>query len=219
MTCIIIPRRRVAAVFLILSHLWIILLPDAIRAQGSGCGYDRGRPTVAGARTSFQVFDFECAERELNDVLKQGNLTSATRAEAHALLAAVHYQSTQDSTHRREKVLGQLREVFKADAEWRGTLDIQGPEFLGLVDQARRDVERSAAKPPATAKTETPKMERPVDVQPTGKSGGGSKKWIYVALGAGVIGVAALALGGGGGGGATDQNLPDFPPHPSNGGK
>jgi len=207
-------RRRLAAV-LTFAYLWSLLFAQVQSVRAADCSYDTSNPSIGSARTSFQIFDFECAEKELLDVLKKKDLGMEDRANAHMLLAAVYYEMFQGETHRRQKILEQFEEAFTAYRNWKGTLDIQSPEFRELMEEARASVE-------SQQKQEEP--EQPViSRNPTGTTAqkGSSKKWLLIGLGAVVVvGGVALAAGGGGGGngdggGNGTTALPDFPDPPN----
>lgn len=210
---------RLIAVAVLTAYLSAALWPDWALAQTPECAYDRKSPSLAHARSSFQEFDFVCAEREVNDLLKLSSLDAGTQADAHALLAAIYFQSLPDNQNRREKVIESFRRTYSLRPNWNGQPDVQTPAFRELMAEAKRQVEqlRQKEKPAAPPPT-TPGKPAPAPTESkTQAKGGGSKTWIYVALGAAAVGVAALALGGGGGGGGNGGggDLPDFPPPPA----
>ena len=210
-------KPNMIAAALLLTHLWAFILPDFVRAQTAECEYDKRTPALDSARMNFQVFNFHCAEMEILDLLKVDTVGLETKASAHMLLAAVYYEMLQDDAQRRSKILDQFKAAFKSYRDWRGQLDIQSPEFRSLMEEARRELDAAAPKPepPKAPSPETPVVTQPPVVANEETGGGGSKKWLLIALGAGAVGVAVLALGGGGSKPAPpDETLPGFPPHP-----
>lgn len=207
---------RLTGIVVLMSYVFAALMPSGLMAQTSDCPYDRKSPSLSHARASFQEFDFACAEREVNDLLKVSSLDAGTKADAHALLAAIYFQSLPDNQNRREKVIEEFRRTYALRPNWNGQPDVQTPAFRQLMAEAKRQVEQLSQKdkpapPPTTAQTKP----QPVEPQTQTKRGS-NKTWMYVAAGAVVAGVAVLALGGGGGdGGGGGTTLPGFPPHPS----
>lgn len=205
---------RPIAAALVMAYLCASLWPDRLAAQTTDCPYDRKAPSLAHARASFQEFDFICAEREVNDLLKSTSLDAGIRADAHALLAAILFQSLPDNQNRREKVIEELRRTYSLRPNWNGQPDVQTPAFRDLMAEAKRQVDqlkqkdKPAAPPPAVTASPEP-TEPKTEVQR-----GSKKTWIYVAAGAAVAAVAVVALGGGGSEGGGGGNLPGFPPHP-----
>ena len=207
--------RKFAVVGAIVMLLVAQMFPDIAQSQITECDYDRKSPSVESARGSFRIFDFQCAEQEIQDLLKQDALSLEEKASAHMLLAAVYFEMLQDDAQRRGKTLEQFKEAFRSYRDWRGDLDIQSPEFRAIMEDAKQDIQAEANVPTQTdGATETPVVTRPPHTgSESGK--GGSKKWLLIGLGAGAVGVAALVLAGGGGGNDNgDKTLPDFPSHP-----
>lgn len=203
---------------LVTSYVWASVAPDGALAQTAECNYDRKAPSLKSARGSFQEFDFACAERELTDLLKAPNLDAGVQADAHALLAAIYFQTLPDNKSRREKVIEEFRRTYSLRPEWNGRPDIQTPAFRDLMTEAKRQVDqlRQKDKPAPPPTTTAPKPTPAVTAESKPASKGGSKKtWVYVAIGAAAAGVAVIALGGGGGGSNGGSNLPNFPPPPA----
>ncbi len=204
---------------LLMAYLCVTLVPESAQGQATDCAYDRRAPTIASARASFQEFDFVCAEREVADLLKAATFDAGTQADAHALLAAIHFQTLPDTKNRREKVIEDFRRTFSLRPDWRGQLEVQTPAFRDLMTEAKRQVEQLRQKDkPAPPPSPTPAKQTPRTADTQSDSKGSSKKWILVAVGAAAVGVAVLALGGGGGTTSTGD-LPAFPPHPGGGSK
>lgn len=209
---------RSLAAFVVMTYFSAFAWPEHVAAQSSDCGYNRSAPSLASARASFQEFDFFCAERELGDLLKVSSLSAGVQADAHALLAAIYFQTLPDNQNRREKVIEEFRRTYSLRPDWRGQPDVQTPAFRDLMTEAKRQVDqlRQKEKPP-TSSSGTANQPTPAIKESKPAGGGKSKKtWLYVAAGAAAVGVAVLALGGGGGGGGNggDGTLPDFPPPP-----
>lgn len=209
------PARAMTLLGAMAVLLWVQLSADLVQAQSGDCGYDRRKPSVENARQSFRIFDFQCAEQELLDLLGTKTLSIEEKANAHVLLAAVYFEMLQNDAQRRGKIIEQFKEAFRSYRDWRGDLDIQSPEFRALMEEAREDLQAEAnAEQPADSAVSAPVVARPPHEGGESKKGG-SKKWILIGLGVGAVGVAALALGGGGGSnGNGDNSLPGFPSHP-----
>ncbi|GAB4323696.1 MAG: hypothetical protein Kow0074_16160 [Candidatus Zixiibacteriota bacterium] len=201
-------KRYIALAVMSVYLLSLSRVTNTALAQSPECSFDRDHPSIDNARTSFQIFDFKCAEEELQAVLQQESLSVEQKANAHMLLAAVYYEMFQDESQRRAKILAQFKEAFKSYREWRGELDIQSPEFRKLMEEARASVEAEVEQP------QTPVITREPVATPESKGGG--KKWLLIGLGAAVVvgGVALAAGGGGGDNGGGTTSLPDFPDHP-----
>ena len=207
--------RKIVVVGAMAALLGAQLFPDIAQSQVTECDYDQQNPSVDSARGSFRIFDFQCAELEIQDLLKQDALSLEEKASAHMLLAAVYFEMLQDDAQRRGKTLQQFKEAFRSYRDWRGDLDIQSPEFRAIMEDAKQDIqaEANAASASDTA-AQVPVVTRPPHTgSESGK--GGSKKWLLIGLGVGAVGVAALVLAGGGGGNDNgDKTLPNFPSHP-----
>ncbi len=212
---ITIVNGRSLVCMLIASLLCATVWPDCALAQTVECNYDRKAPSLKSARGSFQEFDFACAERELTDLLKSPNLDAGVQADAHALLAAIYFQTLPDNKSRREKVIEEFRRTYSLRPEWSGRPDVQTPAFRDLMTEAKRQVDqlrqRDKPSPPPASTATKPTPAVTAETKPASK-GGSKKTWIYVAVGAAAAGVAVMALGGGGNGGSA--TLPNFPPPP-----
>jgi hypothetical protein len=235
---------RAIAVVALACFLQAGVLPSISSAQTPQCPYDRAKPTLESARISFKSLNYRCAEQEIQDVLKNSALTIEDKADAHILLAAVYFAMLKNDTEKRDRVIDQFKEAFKAYREWKGELDISSTEFIDMMKQAQEQVDKEAATAPPTTTTtapgttEAPKetitpvvTEQPKDTTKTTAiapatgekaAGGGGKplytKWWAIVLGIGLVaGAVALAGGGGGdgGGGTVLDTLPNFPDHPA----
>ena len=208
---------RPFVIVILASYLCASFWPDCALAQTAECSYDRRAPSLASARSSFQEFDFACAEREVADLLKVTSLAAGTQADAHALLAAILFQTLPDNQNRRERVIEEFRRTFSLRPDWNSQLDVQSPAFRDLMTEAKRQVEQLRAKDKPSPSTESTAKPTPgLKTTKEDTKSGSSKKWILVAVGAAAVGVAVLALGGGGGS-TSSGDLPDFPPHPGDG--
>ncbi|UCC43926.1 MAG: hypothetical protein JSU65_12565 [Candidatus Zixiibacteriota bacterium] len=132
-----------------LLSLLIIFGSTGVVAQtgGTECAYDKSAPSLESARRAFKVTNYECAELELNDLLKDTTLTLKERADAHVLLAAVYYATLRDKDEKQSRVMEQFVAAFKSYRDWRGELDIRSPEFLALMQQAQQSVDAVKAAP------------------------------------------------------------------------
>ena len=229
---------RAVAVAALACFLQASVLPSISSAQTPQCSYDRAKPTLESARISFKSLNYRCAEQEIQDVLTNPALSIEDKADAHILLAAVYFAMLKNDTEKRDRVIDQFKEAFKAYREWKGELDISSTEFIDMMKQAQEQVDKEAATAPPTT-TEAPKetttpvvTEQPKDTAKTiaiapateekAAEGGGKPlytKWWAIVLGIGLVaGAVALAGGGGGDNGGGDgvlDTLPNFPDHPS----
>ncbi len=109
--------------------------------QTGGCPFDPTFPTVEHARESFRVAKYNCARLELLDLLAIDTVNNRTRADAHALMAAVQYATTYEKKERRQRTRREFIEVFHAFRYWRGELEIPEYEFKGIMKDARELVD------------------------------------------------------------------------------
>jgi len=200
----------------ILVSLIILTWTCPVPAQDAPCEFDAEEPSLAHARTAFRAADYACAGQEAQAVLTDSSLSQKTRADAHALLAAVFYSTTDDPEDRRRLTREQLIMVFRTDRNWRGRPDIAGAGFLTLVNDARELVDW-------LVKTSPELVEQPVAEQDTTplKTPGGTpwyRKWWAIGSGVGLVATALVLMAGG------DEEsdptverdtLPGFPPPPS----
>lgn len=147
---------RTVAVLALACFLQAGVLPSIGSAQTSPCPYDRAKPTLESARISFKSLNYRCAEQEIQDVLKNPALSIEDKADAHVLLAAVYFAMLKNDTEKRNRVIDQFKEAFKAYREWKGELDISSTEFIDMMKQAQEQVDKeAAAAPPVTTTTTT----------------------------------------------------------------
>jgi len=210
---------RTVALILMVCYTQAFFLPNFIMAQAPPCAYDKKAPSVENARRNFKGLNYKCAEQELTDFLKQDKLSLEAKSDAHILLATVYYAMLKDDTEKRDRVMEQFKEAFKAYREWRGELDIKSPEFAGLMDQAKEQVDKETAEKQAAQKQAQDSAKQAAVSE--AKTGGKPwyTKWWAIGLGVGVVAGVAVALAGGGGGGGTtpttDETLPTFPDPPT----
>lgn len=232
---------RAVSLLLLLALLNSLVLPTPSRADDIECGYDAANPTLESARNSFLGLNYECAEKELNDLLDTGNLTTEDKADAHILLAEVYYAKVRNDKDKRDKVMEQFVAAFDAYRQWRGEVNIKSPEFMAMMKEAQDMVDSKEAKiEPEEVESSEKIAATPVEeessgmVQPiadesedeaepatmtssTSESKPLYKKWWAIALGIGVVAGAVVLLGGGGDDGGSDEpvdTLPYFPPPP-----
>jgi hypothetical protein len=207
---------KTLAVTLLMCYLQGIVPSGYIMAQSPPCAYNKKNPSVENARNNFRVLNYICAEQELLDYLKNDKLTLEEKSNAHILLAAVYYAMLKDESEKKERVLNQFREAFKAYREWRGELDIKSPEFVDLMDKAKMDIDQEIAAQEARekAKEDSARMATPTE---TKKGKPWYTKWWAIGLGVGLAAGVAVAVAGGGGeepGPTPVDTLPSFPPPP-----
>jgi hypothetical protein len=220
---------RVMAVFLLAALCNLLILPGGVLAQSTDCTYNKAKPTLESARISFKSLNYKCAESEIQDYLKQDNVSIEDKASAHVLLAAVYYAMVKDHNEKRDRVLNQFKEAFRSYREWAGELDISSTEFIDLMKKAQELVDEETEEPEAAVvpPEKEEKTEEAAVVQPTATSaaeGGGGKAWYKqwwaIGLGVGVVVGAVVLVAGGGGGEETktpDAPIGDFPPPPQTG--
>lgn len=222
---------RVITVTALVCLLNMLVFSSLLTAQERDCPYDKADPSLDNARISFKSLDYECAEQEIEDFLKKDNITIEERADAHVLLAAVYYARSKDHNEKRELVVEQFKQAFRAYRNWRGELDISSTEFIEMMNAAKVLVDEEGEEKPEPVK---PAVEKPAPPPPTptttptttiatttGKSKPWYKQWWAYVIGVGIVAGAAVALSGGGGddggGGVTPADtLPNFPPPPPN---
>ncbi len=150
-------------------------------AQDQPCDYNPDRPNIEHARVLFKSLDYDCAKREVQDYLRQSNLSHRAAADAYVLLAAVDFAGSPDSPQRREKVLENFRFAFREYPEWKGNLDISSTDFFELMREAKRDVDAE-------------KLDRQIETEPpmTFSSGSTGPSSTYAWIGTGLF---AASLG------------------------
>ena len=100
---------RSAIVTSMISYFIVAILPIGALAQATiNCPYDKEAPTLAHARQTFKALNYNCAEMEINDLLKQPDLSLEEKADAHVLMAAVYYAKLKDSKEKQTKVVEQF---------------------------------------------------------------------------------------------------------------
>jgi hypothetical protein len=208
---------RVTGIILLTCFLHMIIFPGLSTAQAPECPYDRANPSLDHARISFKSLDYRCAEQEIEDFLKLTDISTEERADAHVLLAAVYYAKSKNEGEKRELVIEQFKEAFRAYREWRGELDISSSEFIDMMNEAKKQVDQEEeeeviAEPVIEEKTPTTTTYEEKKPWYT--------KWWAIGLGVGLVAGAVVVLGGGGdddggdGGGAVTDTLPGFPTTP-----
>jgi hypothetical protein len=206
---------RSAATVILISFMIVTVLPVGIMAQATiTCPYDSAAPTLDHARQTFKALNYNCAEMEINDLLKKEDLSLEEKANAHVLMAAVYYAKLKDSKEKQHKVIEQFAQAFRSYANWSGDLDIKSTEFLSMMEQAKSLVETEIKVP------ETPALDTLVAVPVIGgKEKPWYTQWWAIGLGVGVVAGAVILMGGGGEEAAPDTSLAGFPPPPAKSGK
>jgi hypothetical protein len=154
---------RAVAILALACFLQAGVLPSILAAETPPCPYDRAKPTLDSARISFKSLNYKCAEQEILDVLTNPNLTIEEKADAHVLLAAVYFAMLKNDTEKRDRVIAQFKEAFKAYREWKGELDISSTEFIDMMKQAQDQVDREATASPAETTTTTTTAPPPTE--------------------------------------------------------
>jgi len=219
---------RVTAVALLTCFIHLTALPTMSLAQAPDCQYDRAKPSLDSARINFKSLNYKCAEQEILDALSQGALSIEEKADAHVLLAAVYYAMLKNDSQKRNRVIEQFKAAFQAYREWRGELDISSSEFIDLMTEAQKQVDKEALQlqtpppPPVEQPKDTARKAvapPPPAAAPKVAEGGGKPlytKWWAILLGVGLVaGAVVLATGGGGdGGGETTLDTLGTIPNP-----
>jgi hypothetical protein len=198
----------------LISYLIVSVLPIGVLAQEAiDCPYDKDAPSLEHARQTFKGLNYNCAEMEINDVLKDESLTLEEKADAHVLMAAVYYAKLKDSKEKRNKVIEQFAIAFRSYADWSGDVDIKSPEFLSMMEHAKSLVDAEFKAP------ETPDLDTLVAIPAidTGEKKAWYTKWWAIGLGVGIV--AVVLLSGGGEDAPPDTSLATFPPPPAKDGK
>jgi len=205
---------RFTVVVMLISYVIAAILPVGAMAQeAAGCPYDQEAPSLEHARQTFKALNYNCAEMEINDLLKIDTLSLEDKANAHVLMAAVYYAKLKDSKEKRQKVVEQFAKAFRSYTNWSGDLDIKSTEFISMMEQAKELVDMEITAP------EKPDLDTLVAV-PTLKGEGKPwyKQWWAIGLGVGVVAGAVILLGGGDEA-PPDTSLAGFPPPPTKDGK
>jgi hypothetical protein len=127
-----------------------ILTPDILRAADAECHYDRNNPSIEHAMSTFMdPALFECAERELRDVLSKTDAGQRAKvAEIHFLLAAALYGRKISADIPDSMIVEHLIKGFLAAPDRTGDWYFSDmPDFVRLVPQARSEAERLLACP------------------------------------------------------------------------
>jgi len=202
---------RFSLTLVLISYLVVAVLPIKLLAQESiNCPYDKEAPSLEHARLTFKSLNYNCAEMEINDLLKDESLSLEEKANAHVLMAAVYYAKLKDSKEKRSKVIEQFAKAFRSYADWSGDVDIKSTEFLSMMEQAKSLVQTEIKKPDIDTLIAVPKLD-------TGKKKAWYTQWWAIGLGVGVV--AAVVLAGGGDDAPPDTTLATFPPPPTKKGR
>ena len=133
--------------------------------QTTECVYDSDAPSIEHARTSFKSLNYKCAEKEIIDFINKDTISLNSRADAHVLLAAIYYGMLKDSQGKKEKVVDQFKQAFRAFKDWQGELDIRSSEFKAMMDEAKTQVEEEPepeyVKEIVVAGSESPSPKKP----------------------------------------------------------
>jgi hypothetical protein len=214
---------KITSVLLFIIYTNSLFVPTMVLGQEGDC-FDKTNPTLESARKSFLALNYQCAEEELDALLKMETLSTEQRADAHVLLAEVYYARVRDNSEKRSKVISQFVAAFEAYREWKGELNIKSPEFMAMMKEAQVMVDEEEESKEAAAAEEKPAEFEPVPtttIKPETTKKPWYTKWWAIGLGVGLVaGIVIIAAGGGGddGGGGTGSNdLPDFPDPPTTG--
>jgi len=207
---------RLSMTVVLISYLAATILPAGVLAQESiNCPYDSEAPSLEHARQTFKALNYNCAEMEINDLLKDESLSLEEKANAHVLMAAVYYAKLKDAKEKRNRVIEQFAKAFRFYANWSGDLDIKSTEFLSMMEQAKSLVGTEIKAP------ETPDLDTLVAVPTigTGEKKAWYKQWWAIGLGVGIVAGAVVLLGGGGDESPPDTTLAAFPLPPTKDGR
>ncbi len=226
---------RAVSVILMVAYLQMLFLPLSAVGGTNNCGYDPANPSADNARKNFLALNYDCAEMELNDILKDETLNTEMRANVHVLLAEVYYAKVRNTNEKRGKVIEQFVAAFDAYRHWKGELNIKSSDFMGMMKEAQEIVDKKDAeeavpveptdKPIAETETDDKPAEiiAPTTITTTASVSSGEKKpfykqWWAYAIGIGVVAGAVVLLGGGDDGGGEPvvvDTLPYFPDPPT----
>ena len=214
---------KTAVMLALLVYVQALVLPQLVQAQTPECPFDKDNPTIENARYNFNITNYACAELELQALLAKPDLELQTKADAHVLLASVYYAKIRNDEEKRNMVIEQFVEAFKAFRNWRGDLDIQSDEFLAMMEEAQTLVDEQGEEgEPAIEEVEGQVTEdvdgTPVTVvEQDKKKGPWYKQWWAIGLGVGLVATAVVVATGGGDDPVEeeDNTLPDFPDPPA----
>jgi hypothetical protein len=205
---------RATALVVLWCFAVTIILPVVPFAQAPDCQYDRANPQLDHARIAFKSLNYKCAEQEIEDVLKREDLSIQDKADAHILLAAVYYAMLKDDTVKREKIIEQFKAAFTAYRNWRGELDISSTEFIDLMREAQKQVDKEALAKVTEEKKSADSTAAAVQAAPAKAKKAWYKQWWALGLGVGVVAGSVALMAGGGSKSEPAQPLPGFPDHP-----
>ncbi len=205
---------RLITVFLLMIFLHSVMLPGLVMGQGQAadCKYDRNTPTLDNARKNFLALNYVCAEQEISDLLKVEGLDTQAKADAHILLAEVYYAKVRNESEKKEKVIGQFVEAFKAYRDWRGELNITSSEFMAMMKEAQDMVDAGEVEP-EPVKIEIPEKKEVPEIGEK-KEGPWYTKWWAIGIGVGVVVGGVILLTGGDDDEAPPDTLGYFPDPP-----
>ncbi len=204
---------RFSMTVVLISYLIVTILPIGVLAQESiSCPYDKDAPSLEHARQTFKGLNYNCAEMEINDLLKDESLSLEDKANAHVLMAAVYYAKLKDVKEKRNKVIEQFAKAFRSYADWSGDLDIKSTEFLSMMEHAKSLVGTEIKAPDLDTLVAIPTID-------TGEKKAWYTQWWAIGLGVGIVAGAVVLLGGGGDEPPPDTTLATFPRPPTKDGR
>ncbi len=155
---------RAVVRLLVFCFLSTMLLSTPGLTKPVDCPYDKANPSLENARLSFRTLNYACAEQEIEAFLLLEEITIEEKADAHVLLAAVYYAKLKNDADKRNQVINQFKEAFKAYRAWKGDLDISSTEFFEMMQTAQTMVDQEAEDAPAEQEAEPPVVvEKPAE--------------------------------------------------------
>lgn len=200
--------------FLILALL-MSNLPGAATAWGAIA--ESCEKALDQAEESYRLGKLDEAIEQANGCLTEGNPSSQDGERAYLLLAKAYHAKGLP-----EKAKESIEDLMRFDPNWKPNPEMDTPSFRSMAEEVMEEmghaetVETPAEEKPAEVATGAGSETTPEHVQPLPHSGG-SKKFLWLGIGAAAIGGGlAIALSGGGGdsGPTPLERLPDAPGAP-----
>ncbi len=208
-------HRKQSIRVVIYAVVCVMISLGILSADEVSCDFNADNPRVLHAKMYFTGGQYACAEQELIALLERPDINRHAAADAHMLLAAVYFQTTDAEGARRQKTREQFILGLRADRKWSGNLAVSSAEFITIFNDARELVEWLYKESPELFASDSVTEEQVAEA--VAKKKPWYKRWWALASGIGVAVLAgAIILGGGNDGNTTPADtLPDFPPTPN----
>ena len=203
--------------------IWAFLFTISFEPLTHCWAQEKCETALADAERHFNDGRLDEVMKILESCLAEG-LKNEDKSKAYRLLSLTYMAKDY-----LEQAKQSIRKLLELVPNWQPDPDQDPPPFTHLVEEVRKEMDEAqkAAAPqkPVEQPQEKPtEMEKPQEepvMIPTEPQKRGSKKFLWIGLGAAVLGGGIFAFAGGGGGnGGTippvtgDQRLPDPPAGP-----